>query len=160
MASTGVPAGQRCQAWAGGPDHGGGAGCRAAQRAAPRAGRGRAGPHPWEGLAAVSKPAGFGGFPESSVTCRRAGVSQPLSTHAATPCILLPASWVGSTWCSPSPTPPTQAGGCHNPRARRSPALSAILVFWDTSCAWRCLRHVQEVSSVGNSFTNDAAPGS
>lgn len=49
----------------------------------------------------MSKPVGGGGFPESSVTCRLAGASQPLSTHAATPCILLPASWAGSTWCSP-----------------------------------------------------------
>lgn len=58
LASTGVPAAQRCQARAGGPDHRGRAGSGAAQRAAPWAGRGRAGAHPWEGLAAASKRGG------------------------------------------------------------------------------------------------------
>lgn len=100
-ASTGVPAGQRCQVWAGGPAHHGGAGCGVAQRATPQ----RAGPGPLlgKGWWAMSEREGF---PQvicpSPPTLTTGGA--PLSSQPHTPllpesCFLHPSR--GNAWCCP-----------------------------------------------------------
>lgn len=120
--------------------------------------RGRAGARPGLilGKAWQLRARGGGGFPNSSVICRRAGTSQPSSTHAATPRILLPASWLAGAWSCPLAPRPAHPGS--GPNSRGGGALRWV----PSRCSERqaALTSRAEVVNVGNSFRNDAAPGS
>lgn len=52
-----------------------------------------------------------------------------------------------------------EEGAAIIPRGERALPLGAILVFGETSVQ-SCSCHVGEMTNVGDSFTNDAAPGS